>query len=857
MQTLLSRFNRIFETAPKMLIPYRWVVLCVFTAVTGVMMAGMFKHFSMDMSLESWFQDDDPIKLSLDEYRDQFGSDDSVYVIYHPKDNDTFSEKSLTLIQELHQEIDNARMGLTEFSALGLLSRIERIDSLYNARYQIADGDTLISKKLIGNDFPKTGVAREARRQLAKSQDSFELIYHSKDFRYGGIRLKTDFGVVPVEAQSEDNTPVEDDLLMDDGELGFEDDDSLDISLEAEIEEIQYASMQMDEYLDFMTALRLITEQPKYEHFKFHYTGNAPVMEFAMNNMMEASILLGLMVLIVVGLLWSLFHSFSAVIWPITVIAASAFWTIGVSSWAGVTFSTMVILTFMLILAVGIADCVHVLSAYVLFRGEQHDHTSAIAMAYRKTGVPIFLTTITTMAGMLALLLSDIPQIGVFGVTSAIGVFAAFLLTIFVLPVLLDIWHPFNENKPDRNGKTNRFNQLLDRVLEKIPDFSGRHAKAIVMAYLGFFAMLMYGASNVKVDSNFAELAKEGSAIQVTFDIVDKHMMGGLNMEILLDFDAEDALKDPKVLSRIEQFQRHLEKSYPDFILKTFSLADIVKDTNKVMHEGLEEYKHIPKDPRLTAQLLYLFDSANSADRRNLVSDDYSRSHISLYLKNKGTYEYTDFFSNIQNDVRQIILPLNGSYPLMKAEATGSLTLMMELIDHIAWTQLKSFSFALLIITLIMMLTLGSIQAGFISMIPNLLPAIFTFGLMGLLDIPLDTDTLIIAPLIIGIAVDDTIHFLAHYRDSWYEIGDVDQALKNTINEVGRAVTFTSLILGLGFSVLAFSDYLGLAKPGIFGSAAIFIALSSDLVFLPALIKWLKPDLGRSRYISKQLLQAS
>ena len=264
------------------------------------------------------------------------------------------------------------------------------------------------------------------------------------------------------------------------------------------------------------------------------------------------------------------------------------------------------------------------------------------------------------------------------------------------------------------SNKSNRFNQFLDRVLGKIPDLYVRHAKAIVMAYLGFFAMLMYGASDVKVDSNFAELAKEGSAIQITFDIVDKHMMGGLNMEILLDFDAEDALKDPKVLSRIEQLQLHVEKSYPDFILKTFSLADIVKDTNKVMHEGLEEYKRIPEDPRLTAQLLYLFDSANSADRRNLVSDDYSRSHISLHLKNKGTYEYTDFFSNIQNDVRKILLPLDVTYPLMKAEATGSLTLMMELIDHIAWTQLKRFSFALLIITFIMLLTIGSIQAGLI-----------------------------------------------------------------------------------------------------------------------------------------------
>ncbi len=189
--------------------------------------------------------------------------------------------------------------------------------------------------------------------------------------------------------------------------------------------------------------------------------------------------------------------------------------------------------------------------------------------------------------------------------------------------------------------------------------------------------------------------------------------------------------------------------------------------------------------------------------------------------------------------------PLQVEYPHMDVNVTGAMALMMQLIDHMSWAQIKSFGFALLIITALLVITLGTVQGGLISMIPNLLPAVMTFGLMGLLGIPLDTDTLIIAPLIIGIAVDDTIHFMTHYRMSWMKYGDVDQALGSTIKEVGQAVVFTTLILGVGFSLLSLSSYLGIAKTGVFGSLAIFAALSSDLLFLPALIKWLKPNLGR------------
>ena len=190
-------------------------------------------------------------------------------------------------------------------------------------------------------------------------------------------------------------------------------------------------------------------------------------------------------------------------------------------------------------------------------------------------------------------------------------------------------------------------------------------------------------------------------------------------------------------------------------------------------------------------------------------------------------------------------------------EVTGTFYLMMELMDHVAWTQFKSFSIALVVITLVMIVTLGSPQTGLIAMIPNLMPALFTFGLMGWFGISLDTDTLIIAPIIIGIAVDDTIHFLTHYRNSWIEHGDVRIAVRQTLREVGQAVAFTSLILGLGFAVLGFAGYLGLAKPGIFGAMAIMVALLSDLLFLPALMHWLKPGMGRNKALKHLAAQSA
>ncbi len=278
--------------------------------------------------------------------------------------------------------------------------------------------------------------------------------------------------------------------------------------------------------------------------------------------------------------------------------------------------------------------------------------------------------------------------------------------------------------------------------------------------------------------------------------------------------------------------------------MRTHSLADLVKDTNKIMNNNNEAAYSIPSDPLAVSQLLYLFNSSNPEDRRSLVSDDYSRSHVTIQLRNAGSHEYGVFFADIQSDIDDVLGEVNASYPNMETSVTGSFAMMMRMSDVISKSQFRSLVLAIIIISIILALSLGSLQGGLLAIIPNMLPAILAFGLMGLLGIPLDADTLMIAPLIIGIAVDDTIHFITHYRIALANNLKRNEALIQTVKEVGQAVTFTSMVLGMAFFMLSFSDYLGLAKVGIFGSLAIFVALLCDLLFPPALIYIFKPSFG-------------
>lgn len=312
----------------------------------------------------------------------------------------------------------------------------------------------------------------------------------------------------------------------------------------------------------------------------------------------------------------------------------------------------------------------------------------------------------------------------------------------------------------------------------------------------------------------------------------------------MIDTGTTDGILDAQLLMAVDDLQTSLEERYPNTIGRTYSLANIVKDTNQIMNDEDTDFYVIPNSNQSVAQLLYLFNSANPEDRRNLVSDDYSRSHISVNSKSMGSYGYQKMFIEVEQEITAKFASFKTTYPDLEIVLTGTMATLMVVSDEIAKSQFNGFALALLLISFIMIITLGSLRGGLMGMIPNAIPSFLAFGLMGLFGIPLDTDTLLIAPVILGIAVDDTIHFMTHYRVELAKTKSISIALESAIREVGQAVLFTTMIIGLGFAVLSFSDYLGMAKVGFFGSLSIFVALLCDLFLIPAMIIVFKPTFG-------------
>ena len=884
MKSLLLYLNKYFAKVPSQLIPYRKAVL-ILALLSTIFMGYGASRFVLDTSFDVWFSESDPAIEALDEFRDQFGSDDGLFIVYEAKDGDVFSNKSLKLISEITEVLDNyqqisddvwlEKYGLST-DVVESLTHIKRVQSLSNIRIQKNEDDVLSSPRLVPKKIPSDIKKLNEISAEADEQPSLLLFMFSKDHRYGAISINTDFGAIPVVQGSDDETS----LFSDDD---WSDDFDASVDDGAVIQRVEYQPDEPALYMPFMKAITAITEQPKMtEHFNFYPIGNSAMIALAMDTMIQAAFLLVGMVVIINLLLWTLFRSASAVVLPQLAIGLSILFVIGGLSWLNLASTTLIALTVMLVIAVGVADCVHVMSSYLFFRRDGEEHDEALSKAYGKTGVPILLTTITTMAGMSSLAATGMPMFVQFGLSSAAGVFFAFLYTIYLLPVLLNYWHPMQVKKISQSDKNRKSSikalalfmkskvlsvlcffakplmrgakkvglvwlfsaEWLQPLLDKIPAFVERFRYLVAIIFFGGFIVCLYGATQVKIDSNLVELYSDDVPIGQAYDIVDENMMGTGNMVIVVDTASSDGIMDPDVLNSMDRLQNKIEASYSDYIIRTNSLADLVKDTHAIMQNS-EEFRTIPDSQIAVSQLLYLFNSSNPEERRALVSDDYSKSHISVQLRNAGSNEYKDFFKEIQQDINSEFNKLTASYPEIKVQITGSFALMMRLADDISKNQFKSLAIAAVVISLLLMLTLGSLQAGVMSIIPNLIPATLAFGLMGLLGIPLDTDTLMIAPLIIGIAVDDTIHFISHYRMSLAQNHNMKFALVETIKEVGQAVTFTTLILGCGFFMLIFSDYLGLAKIGGFGSLAIFVALLCDLLFFPALIMIFKPKFGQ------------
>ena len=834
MNTIINKTNVFFENLHQRLQNNKYWIISIIALLTVFLAAGMDKVI-IDESMESYLRDDDPCKLAYDRFRSYFGSDENLYVVFQAKNKDVFSDEALQVLKKVHDELVNYRLTMSS-DEKSPLDHIKEVKSLINVKYMEAHDDVLYSRNFIGDNLPKNDEQRETYRQKALNHPDYPNVYVSKNSEYGGIVIRTDFN-----AENPVHTTTENASSFDDSDDLFEESDAVFSETMPNEQIFQLNKTKIEEYPAFINALDKIFNKEEYQSvLNFYPVGNPVIMDFFVTEVMaDMSRLMGLVLLLIVVILFLLFRSFCAILWPIIIILLTIIWIIGLVGWSGIHISAMIQVIVFLSLSVGIADTVHILSGYIFFRNNQRSHNDAINDVMKKSGLACLLTSLTTAIGLISLILVPIQPISTFGIFASIAVLLAFFFTIVLLPLMLDLWAPVSKKKRVKSE------HLLLSMIKKIENVSVTQSFQVIIIFFIAGSILLYGFFQLKVDSNFVEVIKETLPLRKTYTIVDQHMAGTSNMEIMLSFHKENALKDPDVLFCMADIQQFISENYGDKIIKTISLVNVVKESYKALNNDDPKKYIIPDDPQILKQVLFLFGNANPTDRRRLVSDDYSRARIGVNSINVSSTEAIKIIEKIQQFVDNKFHSLKHRYPDLNVRLTGNMAMLAIMLEYVSWSQIKSFSLALGTISIVLLLVLGSWKAGAVSLIPNLFPVLTSFGLMGFCGIPLDADTLLVAPIIMGLAVDDTIHFMTHFRWEMNRYGNIPKAVISSIREAGQAITFTSVILSCSFLVFLLSFHNGLSHFGLFSAIAILTALISDLFLLPALCKTMQIDFGK------------
>lgn len=829
MKNLLNSITEFFANLPDLVRKRKLLVLLSFIVVTVIIGFIGLKQVKFDFTVEGWFKKDAPVFVAYNRFHAQFGSEDGVMIVYKAKDGDVFSAKSLEAVKGIRDELRYYRSKLKE-GEKSSFDHVVKINCLINASILTAEGDMLLSKQLVGEKVPTSQEELDKIRKTAESQKGLPLQYFSKDMKYGAMLIETDFGAIPLNS---DEQSVKD-LVMDDMTLAVG-------GAAAKDEVPRFKPTDMADYIALNAAIKTIIEKPEYANvLEYHVIGNTAESEFQTEMGKEMGMLYLAAILIMIVLLWFLFRSFSGVVWPLVIIIISTIWAIGSAGLLGLPASPFIILTVLLILTVGMADAVHLMSGYMFFRNANNDHRSALRKVYGSAGTAMLLTCITNIVGVLALNITPIVPIQNFAIMSALGIVFALIISYFILPLLLDLWSPVSKAPKTQKGFIERiipnFADYLQKVLGKIVPFVEKRPVTIMVPFFVLFAFCVYGGTMVKVDSSLTTNYPEGSKWRQNIELIDQKMAGSSQISLYMDLGKEDGLQDPKVLNAIDELQQKFEKKYSKYVVTTSSIVNVVKDSYQKLNDGKEDMYVVPSDEKVLSQTLFLFNNSSPEQRRRLVDDNYQKANISVTLHNFGSYEYNRVFDQMEMDITESLNTIKDKYPDAQLTITGIFAMAMRTSDSLVNNELQSFGTALLAISIILLVIFGSFRAGLISLIPNLIPSFLTFGLLGLLDVPLDFYTMMLAPIIIGISVDDTVHFITQYRTDVVKDGNIKRALKHTMIECGQAITFTTLILGLGFGIMSIASTTGLANMGKFGVLAIFSGFVCEMFLTPSLI---------------------
>ena len=518
------------------------------------------------------------------------------------------------------------------------------------------------------------------------------------------------------------------------------------------------------------------------------------------------------------------FRKFSLVMSPFLVIFITDVWVIGLMSLLGYPLTMMSLVLPSVIIVVGCGDAIHFISEFRTKMFEKGDRKAALIAAADLTGLPCLFTSMTTMVGFGSLMAMELRPGKEMGMFAAIGVVVAFVMTFLLLPPLLSFGFGKDERSDyEAKGLTKSYVKFLGFIAE----LAIKARKPILVLGVVLFGLGIWGLSLVEVSADFLRVFDEKTRIRQEYDYVDRSLGGTSSFQIVVDTGEADGIFDPANLKELDRLNDWLKAR--DEIKSTQSVLEVFKELRKVGQDGDAAFYKIPESRPEAAQLFLLYEMGGAERVDRILTDERDRARIMVRTRSTSTAQSEILISEVEEWSKQELKKI-------KVQTTGMLPLFVRMVHFITRSQVLSFGLAFVFVTLCMLILFRSVSLGLLAMIPNVFPIALTFGVMGFSGITLNLGTVMIASIAIGIAVDDSIHFVSHYRRNLQLGLTPAEAIHESITGVGMALLNTSVVLVLGFSVFGLSDISHLVNFGLLTALTVLTALAADFLLLPAVI---------------------
>lgn len=541
----------------------------------------------------------------------------------------------------------------------------------------------------------------------------------------------------------------------------------------------------------------------------------------------DTALLFPLAILVMVALLFVSFLTIRGILMPIAVVLLSVIVAMGAMVLLGFPMTTMSFIAPILLLAIGIADAIHVLNRYNEEIAKGLEKRTAILNTMDEMKGPVVMTSLTTAVGFLSLLTAFMVPQRHFGIVTAIGVLAAMLFSLVLIPAVMSLL------KKPRVRDLSKGLRPLTRVLMAFEKVIISHRKTVLVVALIIFVVMLAGIPRLRVETSNEEfLGKEHEAVQV-LDFTSEYFSGDMNIMIEFDTGRTDGLKDPAVLNAMLDLEEFL---LANGVSKTFSLTTLVRQMNERFNADDPAFYVIPEQQNMISQLLLLF-TFSGGTLGDMALGDFSAGTV-MGMYKMGSSGNVSRLSGVVQDYLDDTFPEDGD---LQVRMIGATVLMDRMFTQMTQSQMIGLATTIAAVSVLVMLLMGSIVAGLIAAIPLILTVTFSMGIMAYTGQPLDIMTLMVSVVAVGIGVDYSIHFISRFRAEYRKDQDASRSLQKTIQTTGRGITYNALTVALGFFILIFASFKGIRTFGWQIALTMGVSALSAISVIPAILVLWKP----------------